>query len=86
MLRIPCPHCGERDATEFHYGAAAGVDYPTDPAALTDGEWAAYLFVRANPRGWFRERWFHAAGCRLWFHVERHTVTDQVRTVREGAA
>jgi sarcosine oxidase delta subunit len=24
MLRIPCPLCGERDYTEFHYGGDAG--------------------------------------------------------------
>ena len=23
MLRIPCPHCGERDYTEFRYGGDA---------------------------------------------------------------
>lgn len=79
MLRITCPHCGERDETEFRYGGEAGVDYPADPSALSDEEWAAYLFVRANPRGWLRERWHHAAGCRTWFALERHTVTDQLR-------
>ncbi|MDO9457580.1 sarcosine oxidase subunit delta [Nocardioides sp.] len=80
MLRIPCPHCGERDETEFHYGGEAGVDYPADPSALADDAWAAYLFLRANPRGWFRERWFHGSGCRLWFALERHTVTDEIRS------
>ena len=50
MLYIPCPHCGLRNETEFHYGAEAGVGYP-DPNALTDTEWAKYLHIRANPKG-----------------------------------
>jgi heterotetrameric sarcosine oxidase delta subunit len=80
VLRIPCPHCGDRDETEFHYGGQAGVAYPERPADLDDAAWAQYLFFRDNPRGWFHERWFHAAGCRLWFSLERHTVTDEVRS------
>ena len=59
MLYIPCPHCGPRNETEFHYGAEAGVGYP-DPNALSDTEWAKYLHIRANPRGWHAERWVHA--------------------------
>lgn len=80
MIRVPCPHCGERDETEFHYGGEAGVAYPADPSELDDATWASYLFVRSNPRGWLRERWFHGAGCRRWFDLERHTVTDEIRS------
>ncbi|WP_182524861.1 sarcosine oxidase subunit delta [Nocardioides dongkuii] len=80
MIRVPCPHCGERDETEFHYGGQAGVAYPADPSALDDVAWSSYLFVRSNPRGWLRERWFHGAGCRRWLTVERHTVTDEIRS------
>jgi heterotetrameric sarcosine oxidase delta subunit len=79
MLSIPCPHCGDRDETEFHYGGQAGVAYPADPMALTDEQWAEYVFMRDNPRGWFAERWFHTAGCRRWFDIERHTVTYEFR-------
>ena len=50
MQLIPCPWCGDRDETEFHYGREAGVPSPADPTALTVAEWARYLFVRANPR------------------------------------
>ena len=35
--------------------------------------------MRNNPKGWFRERWVHAAGCRRWFNAERHTVTHEIR-------
>jgi sarcosine oxidase, subunit delta len=75
VLLIDCPWCGPRDETEFRYGGEAAVPYPDDPSALSDAEWAAYLFFRSNPRGWWRERWVHVAGCRLWFDVTRHTVT-----------
>ena len=78
MLLIPCPWCGERQEDEFSYGGQAGLPYPDDPEALTDEEWAAFLFVRANPKGPFRERWVHTHGCRRWFDVTRDTVTNEV--------
>ena len=79
MLLIPCPWCGPRDEIEFRYGGQAHVDYPQDPAALSDEEWADFLFMRDNPRGEWSERWTHAAGCRRWFNVVRNTVTNEVR-------
>jgi sarcosine oxidase subunit delta len=77
MLYIPCPHCGLRNETEFHYGAEAGVTYP-DPYALTDREWAKYLHIRANPKGWLAERWVHFAGCGRWFNLWRNTLTHEI--------
>ncbi|MFJ9865918.1 sarcosine oxidase subunit delta family protein [Streptomyces sp. NPDC101165] len=81
MLLIPCPWCGPRDEAEFHYGGQAHVPYPEDPAALTDEEWARYLFFRDNPKGPFAERWSHAAGCRRWFNAVRNTATNEILTV-----
>ena len=78
MLRIPCPWCGERDETEFSYGGQAGVAYPADPSALSDEEWARFLFVRANPKGAHHERWVHIHGCRRWFDLTRDTVTHEI--------
>ena len=75
MLLIECPWCGPRAETEFSYGGEAGIVRPPDPDALSDVEWADYLFNRANPRGAHRELWNHAHGCRRWFVVERDTVT-----------
>ena len=77
MLYIPCPHCGLRNETEFHYGAEAGVAYP-EPNALTDSEWAKYLHIRANPKGWLAERWVHFAGCGRWFNLWRNTITHEI--------
>ncbi|HET7721863.1 MAG TPA: sarcosine oxidase subunit delta family protein [Acidimicrobiales bacterium] len=81
MLLIPCPWCGPRDEAEFHYGGQAHVPYPEDPSALTDEEWARYLFFRDNPKGPFAERWSHAAGCRRWFNAVRDTSTNEILTV-----
>lgn len=81
MLRIPCPWCGVRDETEFRYGGQAHIERPEDPDALPDAEWAEYLFMRDNPKGPFAERWVHAAGCRRWFNVKRHTVTHEILVV-----
>jgi len=77
MLRIRCPWCGERDELEFSYGGEAHIAYPKNPAALSDEEWAQYLFIRHNPKGAFRERWVHTHGCRRWFNAARHTVTHE---------
>jgi heterotetrameric sarcosine oxidase delta subunit len=79
MLLIRCPWCGERDEVEFSYGGQAGIAYPSDPAALSDGAWAAWLFFRDNPKGAFSERWVHTHGCRRWFDVERDTFTNEIQ-------
>ena len=78
MLLIPCPWCGPRAELEFSYGGQAGIAYPSDPDALTDEEWAAYLFLRDNPMGELEERWVHTAGCRRWLWVRRNTATNEI--------
>jgi heterotetrameric sarcosine oxidase delta subunit len=78
VLLIPCPYCGPRDATEFRYGGQAGIAYPTDPETLSDAEWVEYLFLRDNPKGPWRERWVHVAGCRRWFDLTRDTLTNEI--------
>ncbi|WP_327341962.1 sarcosine oxidase subunit delta family protein [Streptomyces europaeiscabiei] len=81
MLLITCPWCGPRDEAEFHYGGQAHVPYPETPSALTDEEWARYLFFRDNTKGPFAERWSHAAGCRTWFNAVRDTSTNEILAV-----
>ena len=81
MLLIPCPWCGPRDETEFHYGGQAHVPYPKEPDSLTDEQWAEFLFIRDNPKGELAERWCHSAGCRRWFNAVRHTVTHEITAV-----
>ena len=78
MLLIPCPHCGPRDVTEFTYGGDARVRRPARPASLTDEQWAAYVYMRDNPRGEHNELWQHSSGCRRWIEVRRNTYTHDV--------
>lgn len=85
MLKIHCPYCGDRDELEFHYGGEAHIPYPEEPEVLDETAWGDYLFMRNNPKGWFRERWVHSSGCRRWFNALRHTVTHQIAvTYRMG--
>ncbi|RJT97379.1 sarcosine oxidase subunit delta family protein [Arthrobacter frigidicola] len=81
MLLIPCPHCGPRDETEFHYGGQAHVPYPGNPNELDDRQWAEFLFYRENPKGAFAERWLHSTGCRQWFNMVRDTATYDIQAV-----
>ncbi len=86
MLLITCPWCGPRDEVEFRYGGQAHIARPADPAALDDAAWGDFLFMRNNPKGLFRERWVHAAGCRRWFNAVRDTASHRILAVyRVGA-
>lgn len=81
MQLIPCPWCGPREEAEFHYGGQADVAYPREPAALSDEQWAKFVFFRDNPSGPFAERWTHSAGCRRWFNAVRDTSTHDLLAV-----
>ncbi|EQD83216.1 sarcosine oxidase subunit delta [Saccharopolyspora erythraea D] len=84
MMLIPCPWCGPRDESEFHYGGQADVRYPENPQTVSDEDWGRFLFFRDNPKGVFAERWVHAAGCRRWFNVERDIVTNEIHPAHEA--
>lgn len=81
MLKIDCPFCGLRDETEFRCGGQSHITRPGPHGEVSDARWAEYLYLRENPKGWHYERWLHAAGCRQWFNVARHTVTHEIRAV-----
>ena len=81
MFLIDCPHCGERDEAEFVCGGEAHIVRPPDPDAVSDEQWAEYLFMRTNPKGLHFERWAHEHGCRRWFNACRSTVTHQIVAV-----
>jgi sarcosine oxidase, subunit delta len=76
MLLIPCPYCGPRPELEFRNGGEAHVARP-EAAKADDEAWAAFLYLRGNPKGVFVERWRHAAGCGRFFNAVRHTVSDR---------
>ncbi len=80
MIVLACPHCGPRNASEFRY--VGELRSRPDPNATSPAEWRSYLYVQTNPAGWVTERWYHRAGCRRYLVVERHTVTNEVRSCR----
>jgi sarcosine oxidase subunit delta len=86
MILLTCPHCGERNVSEFRYGGE--VRARPDVNTVTPEAWASYLYMRDNPADVVREWWYHAAGCGTWFMAERHTKTHEVldtyRWSREG--
>jgi len=80
VIRIPCPYCGGRNSSEFRHVGETGSR--PDPATATPGQWRAYLYERSNPMGWTTETWFHTMGCRRFVRVERHTVTNEIRSAQ----
>jgi sarcosine oxidase subunit delta len=81
MLRIRCPHCGERDYTEFRYGGDAAKARP--PHGSSDARaWYEHVFLFDNPKGPHREYWQHVQGCRAWLILERNTATNEVGSSR----
>jgi sarcosine oxidase, subunit delta len=81
---IPCPHCGQRNVSEFAYKGEARPR--PDPRSVTPAEWRDYLYTHANPAGWISEGWYHRAGCRRFISIERHTVTNEIRAIRRPRA
>ncbi len=75
MLLIPCPWCGPRAQTEFHYGGDASLRRPALSTARTPADPALvdYVYLRDNPKGLHQEHWQHAAGCGQWLVVARDT-------------
>lgn len=78
MLIIPCPYCGPRAEVEFRHAGEAHRMRPADPDALSDAEWAEYLYFRANTQGRHFERWRHFHGCGRFFNVVRDTQSDRI--------
>ena len=77
MLLLTCPYCGaEAEETEFHGGGEAHLKRAA--VGSSDEAFAAYLFLRKNPKGVVFERWRHVYGCGKWFHAARCAVTLEV--------
>ncbi len=77
MILVPCPWCGPRGSAEFRFVGDAGKR--PDPSTAAPDEWRAYLYLQGNEAGFVRETWYHRAGCRRYFVVERHRVTNEIR-------
>jgi sarcosine oxidase subunit delta len=76
MLLIVCPYCGKRPEIEFAYGGQAHLARPSQPWQLDDQAWAEFLYMRANTKGIYAERWRHSRGCGRFFNALRDTTTD----------
>lgn len=81
-MRLPCPHCGDRDEREFTWDGDAESLRPRDPQDCSDENWASYLFFVENRREADWERWCHSYGCGLWFYLQRDPVSHRVLAVR----
>lgn len=77
MQLFPCPFCGPRDETEFHFGGEAGKHRPEPAADVSAEKWAEYLHFEANPKGPSREIWVHLT-CGEFFLMGRDTLTHEV--------
>jgi heterotetrameric sarcosine oxidase delta subunit len=77
MFRLPCPHCGLRNVSEFRHVGERRTR--PDTRTATPAQWRAYLYEQGNVAGWSEESWYHTVGCRRFVSVERNTVTNEVR-------
>jgi heterotetrameric sarcosine oxidase delta subunit len=83
-MLVPCPWCGSRNAAEFRFVGEC-TEAP-GPDVLSPATWRSYLYVRSNPAGWVTEMMYHRAGCRRYFLLDRHTVTNECGASRPPAA
>ncbi len=87
MQLFPCPFCGPRAESEFHFAGDLGNARPDGGEAVSDTTWSAYLHRRRNPKGAAREVWMHLT-CGEIFAMDRDTVTHRVNgshTLAEGS-
>lgn len=76
MQLFPCPFCGPRDETEFHFGGEADNSRP-EGENVPARDWAGYLHMRTNSKGATREIWVHLT-CGEFFVMERNTIDHVV--------
>ncbi|HEV7253649.1 MAG TPA: sarcosine oxidase subunit delta [Mesorhizobium sp.] len=86
MQLFPCPFCGPRPETEFHFGGEAGKTRPEPAPDVTAADWSRFLHLNRNPKGETKEIWLHLT-CHEFFLLERDTATHAVlgaRSLRKG--
>lgn len=81
MQLFPCPFCGPRPETEFHFAGEQGKIRPDTTAQVSAADWAAYLHTQRNEKGAVREVWMHTP-CAELFVMERDSVTMDVKRAR----
>ena len=81
MQIFPCPFCGPRNETEFHFAGELGKVRPTMTQDVSAEDWATYLHAQRNEKGPVREVWMHLT-CAELFVMERDSVTMDVLSAR----
>lgn len=82
MLLIKCPYCEEeRPELEFRNAGEAHLVRANPILEQSDDDFAAYLYIRQNPKGLQFERWRHIHGCGRFFNAVRDSVSDKFLTV-----
>jgi sarcosine oxidase subunit delta len=74
MKIMNCPLNGPRNISEFAYGGEVRA-VPADDADA--GDWAEYLYIKANQPGIAVEWWIHVPTS-YWFMAERDLRTDEI--------
>ena len=77
MQLFPCPFCGLRPETEFHFQGEQGKLRPDTTGKVSAADWATYLHTQRNEKGVVREVWMHTT-CAELFVMERDSVTMAV--------
>jgi len=77
-MRIQCPFCGERDASEFAYLGDARIRRPDPESPAAAARFFEAVYLRDNPAGAHEEYWYHSMGCRSWLRVTRNTLTHEI--------
>ena len=87
MQIFPCPFCGDRNETEFHFAGELGKVRPDTTGDISATDWSTYLFTQRNEKGAVHEVWMHTP-CAELFVLERDSVSMEVtgsRALRETA-
>ncbi|TPK91513.1 sarcosine oxidase subunit delta [Mesorhizobium sp. B2-4-17] len=82
MQIFPCPFCGPRTESEFHFAGDAGNHRPGGSEPVTADRWSDYLHNRSNLRGAANEIWIHLT-CGEAFRMERDTIHHGVLASHE---
>jgi sarcosine oxidase subunit delta len=74
MQIFPCPFCGPRDESEFHYVGEPKAR-PEPASEVSAAAWADYLWFNANAKGVAHEVWLHLT-CMQMFVMTRDTALN----------
>lgn len=80
MQQFPCPFCGLRDETEFHFAAEGGKHRPEPAQDVSDKEWSDYLYAANATKGIAQEIWIHLT-CGEFFMMSRDTMSREITNI-----